>query len=154
VIVDEGPVHLRSADSLRKFGTAIFERLNLPGPDAAVVPVLGVNPLAVGVPTGRRPAFVLDMAMSVIARGKMRLAGMHGEAIPEGLGRDAQGRPTTNGMQVFGGGSVLPADGFDEVLRSGEPKARRESERRRTGLPITAEVLASLQAKAAALRIP
>jgi len=47
-----------------------------------------------------------------------------------------------------------PADGVDEVLMPGEPEARRESERRRTGLPITAEVLASLQADAAALGIP
>jgi LDH2 family malate/lactate/ureidoglycolate dehydrogenase len=47
-----------------------------------------------------------------------------------------------------------PADGVHEVLMPGEPEARRESERRRTGLPITADVLASLQAEAAALGIP
>ena len=47
-----------------------------------------------------------------------------------------------------------PADGVDEVRMPGEPEARRESERRRTGLPITAEVLASLQAEAAAPGIP
>jgi hypothetical protein len=37
------------------------------------------------------PQTAVDAAlqMSVIARSKMRLAGMHGEAIPEGLGRDA-----------------------------------------------------------------
>jgi LDH2 family malate/lactate/ureidoglycolate dehydrogenase len=74
-------------------------------------PILGVNPLAVGVPAGRRPAIVLDMAMSEIARGKMRLAAMHGEPIAEGLGVDAQGRPTTDGMAVFGGGAVHPFGG-------------------------------------------
>jgi len=71
-------------------------------------PVLGVNPLAVGVPAGHRSPFVLDMAMSIIARGKMRLAAMQGESIPEGLGLDREGQPTTDGMQVFGGGTVLP----------------------------------------------
>ena len=52
-------------------------------PFGGTKPILGVNPLAVGVPAGRRPAIVLDMAMSVIARGKMRLAAAHGERIPE-----------------------------------------------------------------------
>jgi LDH2 family malate/lactate/ureidoglycolate dehydrogenase len=47
-----------------------------------------------------------------------------------------------------------PADAFDEVLMPGESEAHREVERRRTGLPITTEVLASIQAEAAALGIP
>jgi L-2-hydroxycarboxylate dehydrogenase (NAD+) len=193
-------------------------------------PILGVNPLAVGVPAGRRPAIVLDMAMSVIARGKMRLAAAHGERIPEELGVDAQGRPTTDGMAVFGGGAVHPfggpkgsalaiwmeimggvltgaafagdmkslyedfsgpqrighvfmairpdlfmpmadftarmdtmierlkasdpAEGFDEVLMPGEPEMRREAERLRTGIPLTAEVLTSLESEAAETGIP
>jgi L-2-hydroxycarboxylate dehydrogenase (NAD+) len=198
-------------------------------PFGGTKPILGVNPLAVGVPAGRRPAYVLDMAMSVIARGKMRLAAAHGEAIPDGLGVDAQGRPTTNGMAVFGGGAVnpfggpkgsglaiwmeimggvfagaafagemkslyedfsgpqrighvfmairpdlfmpmadfktrmdtmierfkdsQPAEGVDEVLMPGEPEERHESERRRTGLPLTAEVLATLRAEAEELHV-
>jgi LDH2 family malate/lactate/ureidoglycolate dehydrogenase len=198
-------------------------------PFGGTKPILGVNPLAVGVPSGRRPAIVLDMAMSEIARGKMRLAAMHGERIAEGLGVDAQGRPTTDGMAVFGGGAVNPFGGpkgsalaiwmeimggvltgaafagemkslyedlsgpqrighvfmairpdlfmpmaefkermdtmierlkdsnpgeaFAEVLMPGEPEVRREAERRRTGIPLTAEVLASLEAEAAALNV-
>lgn len=74
-------------------------------------PMLGVNPLAVGVPAGKRPPFVLDMAMSIIARGKMRLAGLQKEPIPEGLGLDKEGCPTTDGMKVFNGGTVLPFGG-------------------------------------------
>jgi LDH2 family malate/lactate/ureidoglycolate dehydrogenase len=199
-------------------------------PYGGTKPILGVNPLAVGVPAGSWPPIIVDMAMSVIARGKMRLAGMHGEAIPEGLGVDAQGRPTTDGMAVFGGGAVHPfggpkgsalaiwmeimggvltgaafagemkslyedfsgpqrighvfmairpnlfvsltefkarmdtmierfkdsgpADGFDEVLMPGEPEARREAERLRTGIPLTAEVLASLEREAAEAQVP
>jgi len=198
-------------------------------PFGGTKPILGVNPLAVGVPAGRRPPIILDMAMSEIARGKMRLAAMHGEPIPEGLGVNAQGKPTTDGMAVFGGGAVHPfggpkgsalaiwmeimggvftgaafagemkslyedfsgpqrighvfmairpdlfmpmaefkqrmdtmidclkdsepADGFDEVLMPGEPEARHEAERLRTGLPITAEVLASLDAEATDLKV-
>ena len=80
-------------------------------PFGGTKPILGVNPLAVGVPADRRLPIVLDMAMSGIARGKMRLAAMHGEPIAEGLGVDAQGKPTTNGMAVFGGGAVHPFGG-------------------------------------------
>ncbi len=75
-------------------------------------PVLGVNPIAVGVPAGRRPPFVLDMAMSVIARGKIRLAGLRGKPIPEGIGLDAEGRPSTDGLKVLDGGTVLPFGGY------------------------------------------
>lgn len=71
-------------------------------------PILGVNPIAVGVPAGRRPPFVLDMAMSVMARGKIRLASLQEEPIPEGIALDAEGRPTTDGLKVLDGGTVLP----------------------------------------------
>ena len=193
-------------------------------------PNLGVNPLAVGVPAGRCPAYVLDMAMSVIARGKMRLAAAHGEAIPDGLGVDAKGRPTTDGIAVFGGGAVhpfggpkgsalaiwmeimggvltgaafagemkslyedfsgpqrighlfmairpdlfmplvefkarmdsmierfkdsQPGDGIAEVLMPGEPEARCEAERRRTGVPLTDEVLTFLCGESVSLDVP
>jgi len=75
-------------------------------------PVLGVNPIAVGVPAGQRPPFVLDMAMSVMARGKIRLAGLRGEPIPKGIGLDAEGRPNTDGLKVLDGGTVLPFGGY------------------------------------------
>ncbi len=35
----------------------------------------------------------------------------HGEPIADGLGVDDRGRPTTDGMRVFGGGAVLPFGG-------------------------------------------
>ncbi len=74
-------------------------------------PVLGVNPIAVGVPSGNRKPFVMDMAMSVMARGKMRLAGLRGEPIPENMALDADGNPTTDGLKVHQGGTVLPFGG-------------------------------------------
>ncbi len=50
--------------------------------------------------------------MSVIARGKIRLAGLRGEPIPEGIGLDAQGRPSTDGLKILAGGTVLPFGGY------------------------------------------
>lgn len=43
------------------------------------------------------------MAMTVIARGKIRLAATNGEAIPEGLALDNDGAPTTDAKQAFEG---------------------------------------------------
>jgi LDH2 family malate/lactate/ureidoglycolate dehydrogenase len=65
-------------------------------------PFLGAAPFAAAVPGGHTP-YVLDMAMTVIARGKIRLAAMHNEEIAEGLALDAEGRPTRDAKKAFEG---------------------------------------------------
>jgi LDH2 family malate/lactate/ureidoglycolate dehydrogenase len=74
-------------------------------------PFFGTNPLAIGVPSGRAPAFVLDMAMSVLARGNVHVAAAEGAAIPAGLALDALGRPTTDPQALLDGGTMLPFGG-------------------------------------------
>ncbi|NTB87559.1 Ldh family oxidoreductase [Agrobacterium tumefaciens] len=64
---------------------------------------LGASPIAAGIPGGRHPAYIMDMAMTVIARGKIRLAAMRGEPIPEGLALDVDGNPTTDAQKAFEG---------------------------------------------------
>lgn len=65
---------------------------------------LGASPIAAGVPGGPHGApFVMDMSMTVIARGKIRLAAMRGEPIAEGLALDVEGRPTTDAQAAFEG---------------------------------------------------
>ncbi|HLI30070.1 MAG TPA: Ldh family oxidoreductase [Terriglobia bacterium] len=64
---------------------------------------LGASPFAAGVPGGTRESYVLDMAMTVIARGRIRLAALHGESIPEGLALDAEGKPTQDAKKAFEG---------------------------------------------------
>ena len=71
---------------------------------------LGTNPFAAGAPTNGIPAFVLDMACSIIARGKLKFAAQRGEPIPEGLALDKNGHPTTDGKEAFEG-VVLPSGG-------------------------------------------
>jgi LDH2 family malate/lactate/ureidoglycolate dehydrogenase len=41
--------------------------------------------------------------MTVIARGKIRLAALNGDAIPLGLALDAEGNPTTDAQKAFEG---------------------------------------------------
>ena len=69
--------------------------------------LLGTSPFAAGAPGGKLPPFVLDMAPSVAARGKIRKAERRGEKIPLGYALDAQGKPTTDPTAALGG-VVLP----------------------------------------------
>ncbi|MGD1877648.1 MAG: Ldh family oxidoreductase [Kiloniellaceae bacterium] len=81
---------------------------------------LGNNPLAIAAPvltsagpgsTGPDgPHFLLDMAMSVAARGKIRKAQSEGTAIPEGWAVDAAGKPTTDPAAALAG-FLLPFGG-------------------------------------------
>src|SRR3546814_19303283 len=57
-------------------------------------PFLGTSPFAFGTPGGDRPV-ILDMALSVVARGKSRRAASKGEPIPIGWALDADGNATT-----------------------------------------------------------
>lgn len=192
-------------------------------------PFLGTSPFAAGVPAGAAPPFVLDMACSIVARGKLKFAAQRGESIPEGLALDKQGRPTTDGAAAFEG-VVLPmggvkgaglsmlmdvlsgvytgaafggdvrnpftgldgpqhtghfflafkadlfmpgdifetrmqtlgarvkaqprAEGFEEILMPGEPEDRNEQERRSHGIPLTPDVIRSLEAEGDRVGLP
>ncbi|MHB8909931.1 MAG: Ldh family oxidoreductase [Syntrophales bacterium] len=69
--------------------------------------VVGNNPLAIGAPCEGEPPFVLDMAMSVSSRGRMRQLAGEERKMPEGWAVDAQGRPTTDPLEGLRG-FVLP----------------------------------------------
>lgn len=65
---------------------------------------LGAAPFAAGLPGGyHSPGFTLDMAMTMTARGKIRLAMINHQPIAEGLALDKEGRPTTNAKEAFEG---------------------------------------------------
>lgn len=74
-------------------------------------PLLGTSPFAFAAPAGSgRPAVMLDMAMSVVARGKVRRAMQRNEPIPLGWALDKDGRPTTDAKAGYEG-VVLPFGG-------------------------------------------
>lgn len=70
--------------------------------------MLGTNPISVAIPAHRRRPLVLDMATSIVARGKITLAKKEGRPIPDFWGIDSQGNPTTDPERVQ---AVLPAGG-------------------------------------------
>jgi len=56
----------------------------------------GTNPFAVGIPVPGREPIVLDMATSIVAQGKTRVAYNKGEALAPGQLLDDRGQPTTD----------------------------------------------------------
>ena len=70
----------------------------------------GTNPMTWGIPAGRYPAYILDMACSVGAWNKLAVMKAEGLDAPEGWGIDKNGNPTTNIAEIFQGG-LLPFGG-------------------------------------------
>lgn len=80
-------------------------------PIGGIEPFLGTNPLSIALPAKRHCPVVLDMATSVVARGKITLAAKNGARIPENWGVNAMGQPTSDPNAVLNGGTVLPFGG-------------------------------------------
>ena len=73
---------------------------------------LGNNPLSVAAPMpDGSPLFVLDLAQSAVSRGRIKLAELNGERIPEGWAIDADGRPTSDPVAALAG-ALLPSGGY------------------------------------------
>jgi LDH2 family malate/lactate/ureidoglycolate dehydrogenase len=72
--------------------------------------LLGTSPFATGAPGGEKGPFILDMAPSVAARGKIRKALRLGQPIPPDYALDAEGHPTTDPARALEG-VVLPMGG-------------------------------------------
>lgn len=73
-------------------------------------PLFGTNPLAFAAPVAGRPAIVIDLALSVVARGKVVQAHRAGEKIPPDWAIDSDGCPTEDPAMALGG-SLLPIGG-------------------------------------------
>ncbi|KAK4456534.1 Malate/L-lactate dehydrogenase [Cladorrhinum samala] len=73
--------------------------------------LMGVSPIACGAPGGKDSMpFILDMAPSVAARGKIHKALRRGEKIPTDWALDADGRPTDDPAEALKG-VMLPMGG-------------------------------------------
>ncbi|SDC83438.1 ureidoglycolate dehydrogenase (NAD+) [Terribacillus halophilus] len=88
-------------------------------------PFFGTNPIAYGVPAKNNKPFILDMATSNVALGKVLQAREEGKDIPSGWGVDENGAPVTDPNKVvslspFGGpkgyGLAVIVDIFSGLL--------------------------------------
>ena len=114
-------------------------------PTHGQLPMVGTNPIAVAAPAGQAPPFVLDMATSVVARGKVEVKNRLGEPLPVGWAADNAARPVTDasrladGPSQAGGWGLLPLGGAGEML--GGHKGY--------GLALVVEILSALLSGAA-----
>lgn len=72
--------------------------------------LLGISPFAAGSPSKNEVPYILDMAPSVVAKGKIRRAARRGEDIPLGWAVDKDGNPTTD-ANIALNGSMAPIGG-------------------------------------------
>ncbi len=72
--------------------------------------MLGTNPLAFAAPVPGRPALVIDLSLSLVARAKIVAAQKAGRDIPADWATDTEGRPTTDAAAALAG-ALQPAGG-------------------------------------------
>ena len=80
-------------------------------PHGALKSLFGTNPICFGTPTGSKVPFILDTSISMINRGKIRVAARNNQKIPEGVALDKFGKPTTDAKKALQG-IQLPLAGF------------------------------------------
>ena len=80
-------------------------------PFGAIKALFGTNPICFGAPTNSKVPFILDASVSIINRGKIRVASRDGKNIPKGVALDKFGEPTINAKRALAG-VQLPIAGF------------------------------------------
>ncbi|MEM6487447.1 MAG: Ldh family oxidoreductase [Pseudomonadota bacterium] len=92
-------------------GLAATAATPMVAPAGARVPFFGTNPLAFAFPRPNGPPLVFDQAAAAMARGEIMLAAEAGEQVPEQVGIDAEGQPSTDPAAILGG-AQLPFGGY------------------------------------------
>ena len=83
--------------------------------------IFGTNPISLTAPANRNRPFFLDMATSVVPRGKLEVYNRGEKALPEGWAVNALGKVTTSPAEVLqnmlnrAGGGILPLGGEGEL---------------------------------------
>lgn len=80
----------------------MYARGNFRGmaPVFSLQPMFGTNPLAVAIPCGEEPPYMLDMATAVVPVNRVMKAKEMRQSIPLGWCLDANGRPTVDPAQA------------------------------------------------------
>jgi len=106
----------------RMIGLSMTNAAPLVIPTFGVDALLGTNPIAFGVPTAEPPDFLLDMATSVVPRGKLEVYDRNGKEMPVGWAADETGDDCQNPAHVLrnliarAGGGILPLGGRGELF--------------------------------------
>lgn len=96
-------------------GISLTNSQPLVAPTYGCTAVLGTNPIAMAAPSGKQYPYLLDMATSAVAYGKIQVYEKKGEHIPIGWGIDKFGQPTNDPSLIKPGGqgALLPLGGME-----------------------------------------
>ncbi|MEK4069989.1 ureidoglycolate dehydrogenase [Peribacillus sp. FSL R5-0717] len=116
---------VQKAADAKLIGIAMSHTDKIVVPFGGKTSFLGTNPIAYGVPAKKKKPYILDMATSNVAWGKILQAREEGKEIPEGWGVDENGAAVTDpnkvvSLSTFGGpkgyGLSLIVDVFSGLL--------------------------------------
>lgn len=100
--------HAMMALEKRMIGISMTNASPLVTPAGGSERMLGTNPICVAVPAGNKPPFILDMATSAAANGKLEIAERLGKDLPQGWVIDSKGQTEVNPGGLKQGGMLLP----------------------------------------------
>jgi LDH2 family malate/lactate/ureidoglycolate dehydrogenase len=83
----------------------------LMAPWGGIDPILDNNPISFAIPAGKEFPVVLDMATTVVSRGKIAVAAKKGQRIPKDWALTIDGRETDDPEEAFDG-ILLPIGGY------------------------------------------
>ncbi len=89
-------------------GWAMTNASPLVSPTFSVERLLGTNPICVTIPAGKQPPFVLDMATTTAANGKLEILQRKNKEAPLGWIQTHEGKPSTNPHELKEGGALIP----------------------------------------------
>ena len=111
-----------------------FSATNAPAtvaPTGGRTAMLGTNPFAIAIPAGQEQPMVLDLATTVVARGRVLLYAKQNKPLEPGWAFDAQGRPD-HGRPGRPQGTPGPHRRLQGLRhRAGDRHALRGADRRR-----------------------
>ena len=102
---------------IEPFAREGFVALAMVNSMASVVPhgghrkLYGTNPMGFAAPRARGEPLVFDQASSGWSNGDVQIARREGRMLPEGIGVDRDGKPTTDPEAVLEGGALWPFGG-------------------------------------------
>jgi LDH2 family malate/lactate/ureidoglycolate dehydrogenase len=92
-------------------GVAMTNASPIVSPTFSKSRLLGTNPICFAIPAGEQPPFVMDMATTTAANGKLEILQRKKEKAPLGWMQDKDGQPTDDPCIISKGGALLPLGG-------------------------------------------
>jgi LDH2 family malate/lactate/ureidoglycolate dehydrogenase len=93
-------------------GLSMTNSTHLAVPTFGAKKTTGTNPIAVAIPAGEHPPFVLDMATTGVTFGRLEVSERKGKPLKPGWAVDGEGRETLDPVVAKTAGALLPLGGY------------------------------------------